>query len=125
VDGLTKAIQGGLMTPNEARARESLSPVPHGDRVYVQQQMVELGTKPPTPPPPAPPAPPTPPPGNGDAANVEEDPPATRSHDDELEHSIAQVIHTLTDSETLALLRRSVTETERAIERAKTGARAP
>jgi HK97 family phage portal protein len=67
IDGLTKAIQGGLMTPNEARAREGLSPVPDGDTVYVQQQMVPLGYEPPAPAP-APAAAPAPVPA-GSAAN--------------------------------------------------------
>lgn len=46
IDGLVKATQGGLFTPNEARARENLPPVDFGDVPYMQQQMVELGTKP-------------------------------------------------------------------------------
>ena len=46
IDGLTKAIQGGLYTPNEARGREGLHPVTNGDNPIVQQQMVELGHKP-------------------------------------------------------------------------------
>jgi HK97 family phage portal protein len=49
IDGLTKAVQGGLFTPNEARSRESLPPVKNGDVPYLQQQMVELGYKPPDP----------------------------------------------------------------------------
>jgi HK97 family phage portal protein len=139
VDGLTKAIQGGLMTPNEARARESLSPVPHGDTVYVQQQMVELGTRPPMPPPPKP----APAPADDTAANdgnggdgAQAAPPApTPAGDagatrhapahDELEIEIARVVRTLTDDEALALLRDSVTETERAIARARVGALLP
>ena len=44
VEGYTKGIQGGLFAPNEARRRfNGLKPVPHGDDVYVQQQMVPLG----------------------------------------------------------------------------------
>jgi HK97 family phage portal protein len=46
IDGLVKATQGGLFTPNEARSRENLPPVEFGDVPYMQQQMVELGTKP-------------------------------------------------------------------------------
>ena len=46
IDGLTKAIQGGLYSPNEARAREGLHAVENGDVPMVQQQMVELGWKP-------------------------------------------------------------------------------
>ncbi len=44
VDGYTKAIQHGLMAPNEGRARfGGLKPVEHGDQPLVQQQMVNLG----------------------------------------------------------------------------------
>jgi hypothetical protein len=42
VDGLTKAIQGGLMVPNEARKREGLSPVDGGDVAYLQRQMTPI-----------------------------------------------------------------------------------
>ena len=54
VEGLTKGVQGGLYTPNEARARENLPPVEHGDDAYMQQQMVPLGYEPPAPVAPAP-----------------------------------------------------------------------
>lgn len=42
VDGLAKAVQGGLMTPNEARARLDLGRVDGGDQVFLQQQMVGI-----------------------------------------------------------------------------------
>jgi HK97 family phage portal protein len=42
VDGLTKAVQGGLMTPDEARAREGLSRIDGGDVAYLQRQMVPI-----------------------------------------------------------------------------------
>jgi HK97 family phage portal protein len=144
VEGLTKAIQGGLMSPNEARARESLSPVAHGDTVYVQQQMVPLGGRPPAPAPAPGATPPADPaasdpaandPNGGAAADGTEPPPnapppdpGTRQHvplRDELEVEIARVVRTLTDDEALALLRASVTETEHAIARAKVGALMP
>ena len=38
VDGLTKALTGGLMTPNEARSREGLSPVDGGNTPFMQRQ---------------------------------------------------------------------------------------
>jgi HK97 family phage portal protein len=38
VEGLTKALGGGLMSPNEARAREGLSPVEGGDDIFMQRQ---------------------------------------------------------------------------------------
>lgn len=58
VDGYSKAIQNGLLTPNEARMRFSGLPnVDYGDQCIVQQQMVPLGwtesNKQPAPPAPA------------------------------------------------------------------------
>lgn len=46
IDGLTKGVQGGLFTPNEARAKEGLPAVENGERPYMQSQMVELGYRP-------------------------------------------------------------------------------
>ena len=46
INALTKAVQGGLYTPNEARKKEGLHAVDHGDKPYLQQQMVELGYTP-------------------------------------------------------------------------------
>ena len=46
IDGLTKGVQGGLFTPNEARAKEGLAGVQNGDKPYMQSQMVELGYRP-------------------------------------------------------------------------------
>lgn len=46
IDGLTKGVQGGLFTPNEARAKEGLKGVENGDKPYMQSQMVELGYRP-------------------------------------------------------------------------------
>jgi len=46
IDGLTKGMQGGLYTPNEARAKEGLANVKNGDKPYMQSQMVELGYRP-------------------------------------------------------------------------------
>jgi HK97 family phage portal protein len=42
VEGLTKAVQGGLMTPSEARAREGLPPIKGGDVAYLQRQMTPI-----------------------------------------------------------------------------------
>lgn len=61
---LKEGVQGGIMSPNEARRRERLQPVEFGDAVRVQQQMVPLSfgaNLQPTPAPaPAPAAPPEP-----------------------------------------------------------------
>lgn len=41
-DAHSKAVGGGWMTPNEARAAENLPPVPGGDTPYLQQQNYSL-----------------------------------------------------------------------------------
>jgi HK97 family phage portal protein len=38
MEGLTKGVQGGVLSPNEARKREGLSPVDGGDQVFMQRQ---------------------------------------------------------------------------------------
>ncbi|MBW2709994.1 MAG: phage portal protein, partial [Deltaproteobacteria bacterium] len=44
IEGYTKAIQGSLMSPDEARSRfGGLKPVDNGNKVMAQQQMVPLG----------------------------------------------------------------------------------
>lgn len=49
-------VTNGILKPDEARALEDLPPVEGGDKTYMQQQMVPLGTPPPAPAPaPAPP----------------------------------------------------------------------
>lgn len=47
MDGLAKGIQGGVLTPDEARSREGLHPVPKGDKLYMQAQMQSIDTPPP------------------------------------------------------------------------------
>lgn len=42
IEGLTKAVQGGLMTPDEARGREGLGPITGGDQAFLQRQMVPV-----------------------------------------------------------------------------------
>lgn len=42
VAALTKGIQGGLFSPNEARATEGLPAVDSGDEVFMQQQMIPV-----------------------------------------------------------------------------------
>ena len=41
-DGLTKAVQGGIYSPNEARNLEGLDSVPYGDSPRMQAQCVPL-----------------------------------------------------------------------------------
>jgi len=44
INGLTRAVQGGVYTINEARGKEGLHPVEHGDVPIVQMQMQPLGS---------------------------------------------------------------------------------
>jgi len=50
MDGLARAVQGAIYTPDEARAREHLPAVPGGDRLYLQQNMADLAALNETPP---------------------------------------------------------------------------
>jgi len=70
IEALARAVQGGIYSPNEARAREDLSAAEDGDEPRVQQQVVPLsfGAKPPAPPPA--PTPPTDTPPPTDEANA-------------------------------------------------------
>lgn len=73
IESATKAIQGALYTPNEARDKyEGLPRIPAGDTLYLQRQMtpIKLLKDPPPPPtpPPAAPAPTEAPPDGGDAS---------------------------------------------------------
>jgi HK97 family phage portal protein len=75
IDGLARAVQGGIMAPNEARNLEGYGNVPFGDEPRVQQQVVPLSAAAAIPaPPPAPGAPPAPPADGAD--NPKEDDPA-------------------------------------------------
>lgn len=62
MDGLAKAVQGGIYSPDEARALEELGQVPggHGKEPRVQQQVVPLSWQEPVPEPTAPPPAPEP-----------------------------------------------------------------
>lgn len=61
VESLTKAVQGGLMTPNEARAVRNLEAQEGGEAIYLQRQMRRLDEPEPEPVAPNPPAAPAPP----------------------------------------------------------------
>ena len=67
IEGLTRAVQGGIFSPNEARNREDLPDVQFGDEPRVQQQVVPLsaaaGITTPKPPATGPHPPPAPGPG--------------------------------------------------------------
>lgn len=42
IDGLVKAVQGGLLSPDEARQREGFGTTAGGDQTFMQQQMVPV-----------------------------------------------------------------------------------
>jgi len=72
IEGLARGVQGGIFSPNEARAKEDLPAMPFGDEPRVQQQIVPLSAwdkvPAPTPRPDAPPA--APPSGDAAAADT-------------------------------------------------------
>jgi HK97 family phage portal protein len=64
MESFAKGVQGGVITPNEARKREQLGPQAGGDKIFLQQQMIpvelitqlavaEIASKAPAAPPPA------------------------------------------------------------------------
>ena len=60
IEGLARGVQGGIFSPNEARAKEDLRAMPFGDEPRVQQQVVPLSAWDKAPPAtPAPEAPPS------------------------------------------------------------------
>jgi HK97 family phage portal protein len=64
IEALARGVQGGILSPNEARNEEDLDSVPFGDEPRVQQQVVPLSAAGKIPASPASPgAPPTPKPG--------------------------------------------------------------
>jgi HK97 family phage portal protein len=63
IEGLARAVQGGIFSPNEARASESLDEVEFGDEPRVQQQVVPLSAAAAIPAAPASPGAPAQPPG--------------------------------------------------------------
>ena len=42
IEAYAKAVQGGIMSPNEARRRENLAPKEGGEDIYLQRQMTPL-----------------------------------------------------------------------------------
>jgi HK97 family phage portal protein len=42
IDGLVKAVQGGLLTPDEARAKEGFGSIDGGDQAFLQRQMTPM-----------------------------------------------------------------------------------
>jgi HK97 family phage portal protein len=71
IDALVKAVQGGVMSPNEARNAEDFDSVEFGDEPRVQQQVVPLSAAGQIPASPGPPSPPSPsgPPASGPPAS--------------------------------------------------------
>jgi phage portal protein BeeE len=42
IEGLVKAVQGGLLTPDEARAKEGFGSIEGGDQAFLQRQMTPM-----------------------------------------------------------------------------------
>jgi HK97 family phage portal protein len=86
MEALTKGVQGGVLTPNDARRTEGLSPVAGGDQAFMQRQNTPINllsqlaaaelkkaeAPPPPPPAPAPPIGDAPPPEDDDDPEAEE-----------------------------------------------------
>jgi HK97 family phage portal protein len=96
-EALARLVQGGVQSPDESRRSLGLGPMPGGNQLFVQQQMVPITlaaqlaqaqlaalTAPPPPPPPPPPAPP---PADPDADPAAE--PAAAEQVEELQRSLA------------------------------------
>src|SRR5215467_11913736 len=73
IDGLARAVQGGIYAPNEAREVEGLERVPYGDEPRVQQQVVPLSAAGQIPASPGPEAPPAAPPQPAPAKDYRDD----------------------------------------------------
>ena len=71
MEGMARAVQGGIYAPNEARRTEGLPAAKNGDEPRVQQQMVPLSYE--IPEPAAPPATPAADPANDDNPPADED----------------------------------------------------
>jgi len=80
IAALAQAVQGGIFSPNEARAEESLDEVKFGDEPRVQQQVVPLSAAAAIPAAPASPGAPTQPPG---AAASDKPPPEKEPPEDQ------------------------------------------
>lgn len=101
VEALARGVQGGILSPNEARNREGLDKVKFGDEPRVQQQVVPLsavGQMPPPPgapgaPPGAPPAPASPPPAASSSADDKEKPPPEpqKVHHDDIKREVSRI----------------------------------
>jgi HK97 family phage portal protein len=100
IDGLAKAVQGGIYAPNEARAKENLGKAKDGDEPRVQQQVVPLSawSKQPPKTPPAPPADGQPP----AASSANDNPPADNKPADTAAKQYEEM------DEAIALIRREV-----------------
>jgi hypothetical protein len=46
MEGMTKAVQNALLTPNEGRALDNRPPLPNGDDLLIQGATVPLGSQP-------------------------------------------------------------------------------
>jgi len=91
VEALARGVQGGIYSPNEARAKEDLPAMEYGDEPRVQQQVVPLSAWAQAPPAtPAPEAPPSSPPASGPEGDSTDD---GQPGEEQQEQWIGQIIH--------------------------------
>jgi HK97 family phage portal protein len=104
IEGLARAVQGGIFSPNEARASESMDEVKFGDEPRVQQQVVPLSAAAAIPAAPGSPGAPAQPPGGpallpppAEKKPPEEKPTSAKDYSDvvatELRHLLARADH--------------------------------
>jgi len=79
IESLARAVQGGILSPNEARNSEGFDSVPHGDEPRVQAQVVPLSAAAGIPSAPAAPGPDAAPAAKGYRAAVQNDVEALRA----------------------------------------------
>jgi hypothetical protein len=96
IEALTRGVQGGICSPNEARNKEGLDDVKAGDEPRVQQQVVPLSaaeqiTKPP-PPGGAGSTGPHPPPAPGPEAPPAAPPAPKKDHGDVVKREIGRIL---------------------------------
>jgi HK97 family phage portal protein len=99
VEGLTRAVQGGIYAPNEARKIEGLAAAKDGDEPRVQMQVVPLSVNAEKPEPPKPaPAPVAPPPdGEASPPKDEEKPPPEKLYTERALKAFMHLARTGTD----------------------------
>jgi len=90
IDALARAVQGGIMAPNEARESEGFDAVEHGDEPRVQQQVVPLSAAAAIPAAPGPGA--APPAAGAPAPKEKPEPPAKGEGNDDVQREVRNIL---------------------------------